>query len=194
MPLKRPPWRGRQRSFGSLQALSETALKDVRRAHSLIERGDHENAAHLFERQARDAADHGIYLPAAHLYLQAGRAWLLAGGINISEPLFRQGLRILAEQTNPKRLKLSGDQLIADLFNLGQNHLAADLRGWLEQVPEIQPTTLVSAVDDPQPRSRLRSQCPYCKAILRPADIEPRKVDRDACVYCGNLIGDNKKV
>jgi hypothetical protein len=192
MPLKRPPRRGRKHSLASTPALGAAALKDVRRAHNLIERGDHENAAHLFEHQARDAADHGKYLAAAHLFLQGGRARLLAGETKISELLLRQGLEILTKQANPKRLKLSSDQLIEDLLRIGQAQLAEYLRSLIEQASTAKQTTGLDIVDHPQPKGKFRTQCPHCNAILRPADIEPWDAAGNVCVYCGNLIADEE--
>ena len=190
MPPKRPSRRGKKQGLPGAPALAKFALKDVRRAHSLVERGDHTNAAQLFERQARDAADRGIYLPAAHLYLQAGRAKLLAGETKASEQLLLQGLGILADRLNPDRLALSSEQLIQDLLNMGQSQLAVDLRNWLEQALNVNQTGPVVGAGDLPARTKFSIRCPHCNAILRPADIEAWDAVRDLCVYCGSLIGE----
>ena len=189
MPPRRPPRRGKKHGSSDAPALAGTALKDVRRAHSLVERGDHANAAQLFERQARDAADRGIYLPAAHLYLQAGRARLLAGESSASEQMLHQGLGILADYLNPHRLALSSELLFDDLLNMGQSQLAADLRMWLERTLEKNQTLPVGSAGDHPIRTSLSIQCPRCNAILRPADLEAWDSTQDICVYCGSLIG-----
>jgi hypothetical protein len=192
MPPKRPPRRGKKHGLPGSPALAEVALKDIRRAHSLVERGDHENAAHLFERQARDAADRGIYLPAAHLFLQAGRARLLAGETSTSGLLLRKGLGILAERVNSRRLMISGNQLIEDLLSMGDGQLAVDLRGWLGQILEINPLPSISVLENLPARTKLRIRCPHCYAILRPADIESGDAGQEVCVYCGSLIDDQE--
>jgi hypothetical protein len=172
MPPKRLHQKGRKRGLPGIPALALAALKDVRRAHSLLEKGQHENAAQLFERQARDAADRGKHLPAAHLYLQAGRARLLTGDTTASEQLLYEGLGILAASADRRRLALSGNQFIEDLENLGQDQLALDVRAWLEQTLELNPGAVVGVSDASDARTRPSIQCPQCQAFLRPADIE----------------------
>jgi hypothetical protein len=188
MPPKHPPRRGRKHGLPGAPALAEVALKDLRRAHNLVERGDHGNAAQLFERQARESADVGIFLPAAHLYLQAGRAKLLEGETKIAELLLLQGLEILYEYVNQKRLALSGNQVINDLLNLGHNQLAVDVRSWLEQALENNPDLISGILNDLPDRTMPPIRCLHCNAILRQADIEQWETGRDVCVFCGSLI------
>jgi hypothetical protein len=193
MPPKRPPRRGKKYGLPGQPALAEVALKDIRRAHSLVERGDHANAAQLFERQARDAGDRGIYLSSAHLYLQAGRAKLLAGETKDGEYLLRQGMTILADHMDPRRLALSGNQLAADLLSMGRDHLAEELSSWLKQTLDaIQPVP-VEIADNQPGQAWIPIQCPHCNAVLRPADIErePQAV-REVCVYCASLINNKE--
>jgi hypothetical protein len=188
MPPRRPPRRGKKHSLPGAPALAEIALKDVRRAHGLIEKGDHANAAQLFERQARDAADRGIYLPAAHLYLQAGRARLLAGETEAGKELLHQGLGILANHLNTQRLAISANQLMDDLFMMRQDTLAGDLSKWLKQTLKADLFAPDDGAKDTPVRSGRPIQCPRCNAILRYADIAPMDAVRAICVYCGSLI------
>lgn len=188
MPPRRPPRRGKRQSTPGTPALSQVALKDVRRAHKLFERGEHSNAAQLFEQQARDAADRGIFLPAAHLYLQAGRAHLLCGDIFLSEQLMRDGLRFLADRTDPDRLASSAIQLVSDLRGLGQEELETKLRTWVlnEYKLDIQEIKGIKQISPVQ--QRVPAHCSSCSAYLRPADIESLETGLEVCVYCGSLI------
>jgi hypothetical protein len=188
MPPRRPPRRGKKHSLPGAPALAEIALKDVRRAYSLVERGDHANAAQLFERQARDAADRGIFMPAAHLYLQAGRARLLAGETEAAQELLYQGLGILADHLDVQRLTMSANQLIDDLLRMGQDTLAGDVHTWLKHALKTDLVAVDDGAKDTPARGRRPTQCPRCNAILRNADIVPWNSVRGICVYCGSLI------
>jgi hypothetical protein len=188
MPPRRPPRRGIKHNIPGAPALAAIALKDVRRAHSLVERGDHANAAQLFERQARDAADRGIFMPAAHLYLQAGRARLLGGETEATQELLYQGLGILADHLDAQRLAMSANQLIEDLLRMGQDTLAGDIHTWLKQALNADLAAVNVVAKDAPVRAGRPTQCPRCSAILRNADIVPWDSVRGICVYCGSLI------
>lgn len=188
MPPRRPPRRGKRQSLPGVPALSQVAIKDVRRAHMLFERGEHGNAAQLFEQQARDAADRGIFLPAAHLYLQAGRARLLGGDTFSSEQLLRYGLILLADRTSPDRLALSLNQLLTDLRGLGQGELEIKLHTWIENEYKLQIQEISESDNNSPVPLKVPMQCFSCRAFLRPADIEFLDTVRGVCVFCGSLI------
>jgi hypothetical protein len=187
MPPRRPPRRGRSYGLPGAPALADIALKDLRRAHTLMERGDHANAAVLLERQARDAGDRGLLLPAAHLHLQAGRARLLAGESEVGEKHIRRGLEILANTGDPRRLAKSGNLILKDLARLDQLTLAEEIRVWLG--PALADTAGAGKILDPvNAHFTLPLKCPQCGAILRAEDIEHEKSGSPLCVYCGSLI------
>ena len=188
MPPRRPPRRGKRQSAPGTPALSQVALKDVRRAHKLFERGEHSNAAQLFEQQARDAADRGIFLPAAHLYLQAGRTRMLSGDIFSSEQLMRDGLRLLADRTDPDRLALSAIQLGTDLRGLGQGELETKLLTWVENEYKLDIQEIIRSKKISPVQQRVPPRCSSCSAYLRSADIESLDTGQEVCVYCGSLI------
>lgn len=189
MPPRHPPRRGKTHGLPGAPALAEIALKDLRRAHSLMGRGEHANAAQLFERQARDAGDRGLYIPSAHLHLQAGRARLLAGETEAGANHLRQGLMILEQKGKPRRLALSGSLIMHDLENLGLSALAKELREWLEQALEAHPDAAANHTQESPSRSGLPVSCSKCSAVLRAEDIERGDKGSRVCVYCGSLIG-----
>jgi DNA-directed RNA polymerase subunit RPC12/RpoP len=160
------------------------ALKDLRRAHTLMERGEHANAAVLFERQAREAGDRGLYLPAAHLFLQAGRARLLAGESAAGEGHLRQGLEILANIGDHRRMSRSGSLLVKDLVRMAQDRLAEEVRMFVKQALEKLPAAAVAPESAP---AHVPYKCMQCGAILRAEDIEPGDSGSPVCVYCGSL-------
>ena len=188
MPPGRPPQRGKRQTLPGTPALAKVSLKDVRRAHQLFERGEHSNAAQLFEQQARYAADRGIFLPAAHLYLQAGRARLLGGDPDSSETLLRDGLRLLAERTNPGRFATSLKQLSLDLLNLGHGELETKLSTWIDETLKLNIREVARSSQKPPIKLRVPLHCSSCSAFLRSADIETVDTGLDVCVYCGSLI------
>jgi hypothetical protein len=185
MPPRRPPRRGKSHGRPGTPALAEVALKDLRRAHALMERGEHANAAVLFERQARDAGDRGLFLPAAHLYLQAGRARLLAGDTEAGKRHLYQGLRVLADGGDLHRLARSGSLLEIDLAQMGYARLAEEIKEFLVQ--ELRNFSGTVPIPETTP-SALLFQCSKCGAVLRNDDIEPGESRKPVCVYCGSLV------
>jgi hypothetical protein len=189
MPPRRPPRRGKKHGHPGAPALAGVALKDIRRANTLMERGEHANAAQLFERQARDAGDRGLHLQSAHLHLQAGRARLLAGEVDTGADHLRLGLKVLSERGKPRRLALSGNLLLNDLENLGQVQLEQELRNWLEQSLADHPDAGANLTQGSSERVPLPIKCSKCGAILRGEDIERWDAGSLVCLYCGSLIG-----
>ena len=186
MPPRRPPRRGKTHGLPGAPALAEVALKDLRRAHALMERGEHANAAVLFERQARDAGDRGLLLPAAHLSLQAGRARLLAGEIEVGRQHLHQGLEILSNREDLQRLEKSGSLLIKDLTSLGQDQLAEQVKEFLGQVFENH-SGIEANTDTAHPF--IPYKCQKCGAFLRAEDLETGDSQSTVCVYCGSRTG-----
>ncbi len=187
MPPRRPPRRGKTHGLPGEPALAEVALKDLRRAHKLMERGEHANAAVLFERQARDAGDRGHLLPSAHLHLQGGRARLMAGETETGEYHLRQGLEILSRGADPQRLAKSGNLLVGDLARLGFDKLAGEIKEFLERELEKHlPGAFTGLETTPSPPA---FKCSKCGAILRVEDIETGDSRSPVCVYCGSLAG-----
>jgi hypothetical protein len=185
MPPRRPPRRGKSYGLPGAPALAEAALKDLRRAHTLMERGEHANAAVLFERQARDAGDRGFSMPAAHLHLQAGRARVLAGESEAGAKNVQRGLEILTETGERQRLAKSGSLLVKDLARLGQDRLTEEVKKFLDLKLDY---PLEDLMAQETVSSTLPIKCPKCWAVLRAEDIESRGRRGPVCVYCGSLL------
>lgn len=169
------------------QPLGLGPRKELRRAHRLMESGEHANAVPLFERLARTAYDMHMLRPAPHLFLQAARARLLSGEREAGRDLLLQGLSILAEAGRWETLQNAGILLEEELPALGQEQVGAEIRAWIDDQLKGQKTA--QDVDTaPARRAGLPLTCPYCQAALHPIVVE--WFDRTAaeCPYCGSVI------
>lgn len=169
-----------------MAAPRKRAHKELERAHHLMERGKYANAAELFERLARAAYDKGILRQAPRLFLQAGKANILAGDLQQGEEMLRQGLEILATSQKWQILNNAGSRVIDELEQWGQSDLARKFEKWLEE-------TLPGGSDNyPQARGSIREQrpplpltCPSCGGPIRPDDVEWLDARTAECPYCG---------
>jgi hypothetical protein len=157
----------------------------LKRAHRLMEVGDHANAAVIFERLAREGLDLGYVRQAPFLLLQAGRSRLLAGQDQAGAALLREGLALLAAAGRWRALRTAGARLVQELRILGKTGLADEISAWLE--------TTLPAADETAPAHaqaslRLPASCPHCGAPSRPDELEWLSQTSVACSYCGGII------
>ena len=88
---------GRRCGHGPDPRLEAHARQDLQRANRLMEIGDFDNAAILYEKLARKVHDIERPRQAAHLYVQAARARILAGQVKPGLDILEQGLSIFAQ-------------------------------------------------------------------------------------------------
>src|SRR5512139_107272 len=84
--------------------------RTLRRAHHLLETGEHGNAAVLFDELALHARDRNLIEIAPFLFLQGGRAHLLAGQAQAGERDLWEGLDLLAGSQRWGILRRLGDR------------------------------------------------------------------------------------
>lgn len=157
----------------------------LKRAHHLMASGDYTAAASAFYELARKAEDR-FPERAPMLYLEAGRAALLAGDGKKSVPHFRKALALLGAQRRFQRVQAVGRRIVAELNERGmtaeaqeisavvQNNLAAD------QAPNTQSMSSKQAV--------LPTHCPSCGAALKPDEVEWLDQVTAECGYCGSPV------
>jgi hypothetical protein len=170
---------------GGLEAAAVYALA---RANRLLEVGQHENAAAIFERLASQALDHGFERQAPYLFLQAGRARLLAGQTREGADNLREGLGWLDRQERWRALRAAGERVIEELSNLGKAPLADEIAAWLETKLPAPTEERPSPESPPPPKPRLPLQCPHCGAPARPTELEWLDRASAECAYCGGVI------
>jgi len=161
--------------------------KRLRRAHHLLEIGDHASAATIFEQLARGAHDRGRLHHAPNLYLQAARANILAGNTEQGKELIILGLGILVDGKRWPQLHRLGNRVVYELGQLGQPDMATEFEKWLTK------TLPADHLDKPQQQATARRRqmplkCPFCGGVLRPDEVEMLDTETGECPYCGSAI------
>jgi len=163
------------------------AHRALQRAHRQMENGDYANAADIFERLGRAAHDRGILRQAPRLYLQAGRAYMLAGATEKGGDLLRQGLNIFVEGQHWPQLHRSGQRVVDELEQWGHSDLAKEFDEWLNStLPEKSEAYQRAAAATSRPQ--LPIHCPSCGGPIRADDVEWLDATTAECPYCSSGV------
>ena len=163
------------------------AHRALQRAHRSMENGDYANAAEIFERLARAAHDRGIHRQAPRLYLQAGRASMLAGNPNKGADLLRQGLDIFAGAQRWGQLHQAGERVVDELEQWGHPDLSQEFDAWLKGILPEKPETYQRS-GAPKSRPQLPIHCPSCGGPIRADEVEWLDASTAECPYCGSGV------
>jgi hypothetical protein len=154
-----------------------------------MENGSYVQAAGIYEQLARLAQQAVHPRQAAHLFLQAGRALILAGQIQNAFKLQQVGLGILADAEQWQAFERAGARAIGDLDLNGQQGAAQQLSDWLSHMRQRRPAPNEPVADQPSPRpAKLPAQCPSCGAPVRPNEVEWLDETTAECAYCGSIF------
>lgn len=161
-------------------------LRRLQAAHRLLEEGQYLLAAEAFEDLARGAQ---IRDPerAPQFYLQAARAYLLAGNIDPAMQLIYHGLGLLANGQKWFRLRKYFNQADSELRARGYTSQADALGKWLYQ-QLVPPEAQEALPQDDAEHPALPTACPSCGAPLHPAEIEWVDEKSAECAFCGAII------
>jgi len=152
-----------------------------------MENGNYANAADIFERLGRGAHDLGMLRQAPRLYLQAGRAYILAGESDRGADFLRQGLNIFAETQSWEQLDRAGQRVVDDLTQWGHTDLAQEFDTWLKGITPERPETYRRAAASTR-RPQLPIHCPSCGGPIRADDVEWMDAATAECPYCGSGV------
>ena len=161
------------------------AHRALQRAHRSMENADYANAAEIFERLARGAHDRGILRQAPRLYMQAGRAHMLAGNTEQGADLLRQGLSIFAGAQRWGHLHQAGSRVVDELEQWGHTDLAKEFSDWLKETLPEKPETYQHAGMQ-KSRPQLPIHCPSCGGPIHADDVEWLDATTAECPYCGS--------
>ena len=152
------------------------------KSNQMLSSGRFLDAAEGFEDLARAAEAHGGRR-APQLYLQAGRARLLAGETAAAMPLLHRGLRLFAAGGAMLHLARAGRRIVGELKATGMNDEAATITALLDEFGA--PTTEGLREDAAPPRQpSLPTHCPSCGAPVHPGEVEWLSDDTAECEYC----------
>ena len=180
-------YRRSHHSPGKHQAL-HPLLKLLPRAHRMMENGQHADAAKIFTDLAQKTEDRGMSQIAPHLYLQAGRAYLLSNQVQTGVERLLHGLAILQTEGRWGDLDRASRQISIDVEQLGFPEHVQTIQTWLDKVI---PDSFVPETRPEIERGRLPIYCPTCEGVLKPNEVTRLSDDRLACPFCGIHISLN---
>ena len=123
---------------------------------------------------------------AARIYLEAGRARVMAGQPAAGIELLKRGLQLLAAEGASHRLARSGSRIIVELKGLGRPDEARQVGDFLRNLaPGFEMTTHDAAVEH---RAPLPTHCTGCGAPVRPDEVEWLDEVTAECEYCGSPV------
>jgi hypothetical protein len=157
----------------------------LRRAHQMMENGEHAGAAEIFLGLAQAAHDRGILKYAPNLYLQAARAQLLSGDIEQGQYNIFEGLKILANHQRWPTLARVSQRILSELNQLGHPELVENVSNWLSKTLPEPIESYIAQNEEPR---NLPLKCPFCGSALRPDEIEMLDKITGECPYCGSAI------
>ena len=164
------------------KTLAQEVPPILQEANFAFDKGEYGRAGELFEKLAETASARGG-TRAPLLYLQAGRARILAGQTALGMPSLKRSLALLAQGEQFSRLYQAGTRVIAELDERGLQKEAAEISAWLKAAVPSEP------VDAPLlERPALPTRCPSCGATVRPDEVEWLDNVTAECAYCGSPI------
>ncbi len=157
----------------------------LQRANNLLDKGEYLRAAEAFE-QLADMAEKRNGPRAPMFYLQAGRAWLLAGKAPAAVDHFKRALALFAERGQNGRVSQAGVRITTELEARGFKKEAGELKTYLH---ELLPGPIKFTQSPPSTRQiTLPTHCPYCGAAMRPDEVEWLDEKTAECAYCGSPV------
>lgn len=183
--LRRRPVRrliGRLAGHKPMQAQVFQALG---RAHRLMESRQFAQAFPIFQRLADGAAERGMPVQAANLYLKAAHARLEMGGADEAAELAHRAIQLFADAGQEQRLRALLPQLTRALEEKGHHGQAVTLRAEMEALLGGLGPALQAA---PAQRGTLPAKCPSCSGPVRADEVEWIDEHSAECAYCGSVI------
>ncbi len=158
----------------------------LRRAHELMAGKDFAGAAAAFEKLARGAEARN-HPKTPHLYLQAGRAHILAGNKPAGFAFLKHGLDLLAGR--PAQLRQLGRRVVTELNEQGMNSEAQEIESWLKTVlPAAPEGTRMGAAAASARKPILPARCPGCGGTVRADEVEWLDEVTAECTWCGSPV------
>ncbi len=154
-------------------------------ANQMMESGNYQGAAEQFEALARLATSrNGQHTP--QLYLQAGRARILAGQNEAGLANLKQGLSLFAGRAAWRRFYNAGNRIVSELNQLG-------LKNEADEILDLLNTKLPGNFSAPNSATSARrpflpTHCPSCGGSIRPNEVEWLDEITAECAYCGSPV------
>jgi hypothetical protein len=154
----------------------------LQRAHELMASGNYPAAAEAFEQLAR-GAEARQHPKTGQLYLQAGRARILAGQKEAGFAHLKRGLGLLAGQ--PVQLHHAGNRVVSELKEQGMTAEAQEISQWLATSLPVQNE---ARMESPAKKPILPTKCPGCGGPIRTEDVDWIDEVTAECNWCGSPV------
>ena len=167
------------------QAMRPDVPTMLQRAHELMASGNYPAAAEAFEQLARggEARQHP---KTTQMYLQAGRARILAGQKDAGFAHLKRGLGLMAAY--PVQLQRAGERVVHELNERGMSAEAQEIAQWLKtSMPAASSGTRMGAAV-PTKKPVLPTHCPGCGGPVRADDVDWVDEVTAECNWCGSPL------
>jgi hypothetical protein len=177
------------------------------RANRLFDQGKFAEAAPIFDRLARGAADRGMLNRAGDLYVQSARCHLEMGKATVAVERGKHALRLFGRAGLFGKIERLMPRMVETLQEKGYKAEAEALRQEVEaRLAEVPPERrqplgarpagwpptsrpALSAVEGPpMTRRELPAKCPACGAPVKPDDVTWLDPQTAECPYCGSVL------
>jgi len=161
----------------------------LRKAHELFANGNYLDAAELFVKLGEGAVARNMPR-APHLFLQAGRSYLLAGVYEKAIEYSRHGLNLFLEKERWHELKRFGDRVVVELKEHNLDDEANLIQSWLiESIPEsFEVSSGKFSLNESKKDIHLPLVCPSCGGAINPLEVEWVDDITAVCSFCGNMV------
>jgi hypothetical protein len=170
------------------RALRQAARPDIppllRRAHELMAAGNYAAAAEAFEKLARAGENRG-HPKTGQMYLQAGRARILAGQNQAGFQHLKMGLGTMHRMGLHGQIVHAGNRAVAELTERGMNAEAQEISQWLQKNHPGSPPKMMGA---PARKPVLPTHCPGCGGPVRADEVEWIDEVTAECNWCGSPV------
>lgn len=155
------------------------------RAHELMAAGNYPAAAEAFEQLAR-AGEARQHPKTGQMFLQAGRARILAGQKEMGFAHLKRGLGLLAAY--PVQLQRAGERVVHELNERGMTAEAQEIAQWLKTSMPAAPAGMGASVSTPAKKPVLPTHCSGCGGPVRAADVDWIDEVTAECNWCGSPL------
>jgi hypothetical protein len=161
----------------------------LRRAHELMAAGNYAGAAEAFEGLAR-AGEARQHPKTGQMYLQAGRARILAGQKPVGFAHLKHGLEVMHSMGLNGQVFHAGNRIVAELNQNGMTAESQEIATWLKANLPAMPAGMGSAgaVAAPTKKPVLPTHCPGCGGPIRADEVEWVDEVTAECNWCGNPV------
>ena len=160
----------------------------LRRAHELMAAGQYVQAAEAFEQLGR-AAEARKHPKTTNMFLQAGRARVMAGQAQPAYDNLMHGLTILSAAGRHGQLFNFGNRIVAELNEHGMTKEASQIDAWIKSVlPKRPDAASAGPTVAPTRKPALPTHCPGCGGPVNSQDVDWLDDVTAECNWCGSPV------